>query len=237
MKIKSAKKLGISFHYKWSTHQPVNNAMLEVLKPELVIEIGTGRYSSPGLITSSALKTIHIDNDPGWIDLVRKENAHIITDKNEFRIHDIIPLGIASLRVLPSELTPMQKDSIDNYHNELAAEIKAMNYKSTMIFTDGFASCRKSSVDILTSGVDVLIFHDAEKPAVYGYNNLNKDLYNTHNEYLLKTALSWTGFFIRKGIITFEDLSMIIDKHVDIYVKDLNISRAGFELVQMPIQK
>ena len=31
MKIKSAKKLGAKFHYKWSTHQPVTNTMLEVL--------------------------------------------------------------------------------------------------------------------------------------------------------------------------------------------------------------
>jgi|TARA_R110000744_G_scaffold379925_2_gene499198 hypothetical protein len=237
MKIKSAKKLGAKFHYKWSTHQPVTNAMLEVLKPELVVEIGTGRYSSPGLITSNALKTIHIDNEPGWIDLVKKENAEIITDKNEFRIHDIIPLGIASLKVLPSELNPMQKESIDNYHTELAAEIKAMNYKSTMIFTDGFASCRKSSVDLLTSGVDSMIFHDAEKPAAYGYDNLNKDLYNTHDEYLLRTAMSYTGFFVRKGIITFEDLKVIMDKHVNVYVESLGISKDGIELIQMPVQQ
>jgi hypothetical protein len=237
MKIKSAKKTDVVFHYKWSTHQPVINAMLEILTPELVIEIGTGRYSSPGLITSSALKTIHIDNDPGWIALVKKENSHLITKKNEFRIHNLSLLGISNLKLLPSELTLTQKESIDEYHTALANEIKTMNYKPTMVFTDGFAACRKSSVDLLTSGVDTLIFHDAEKPIAYGYNNFNKDLYNTHDEYLLKTATSWTGFFVRKGIITFENLSTIIDKYVNTYVKSLGISKDGFELLQMPVQK
>ena len=164
MKIKSAKKFGKKFHYKWSTHQPVISTMMEILKPELIIELGTGRYSSPGLISStSALKTIHIDNDAEWIRLIQEENSHLITEKNEFRVHDVLSLGITSLKTLPSMLTLEQKTFIDQYHNNLAEEIKKMNFKSSMIFTDGFAACRKSSVDLLTGVSDSLIFHDAEK--------------------------------------------------------------------------
>ena len=234
MKIKSAKKFGKQFHYKWSTHQPVISTMMEILKPELIIELGTGRYSSPGLISStSALKTIHIDNDAEWIRLIQEENSHLITEKNEFRVHDVLSLGITSLKTLPSMLTLEQKTFIDQYHNNLAEEIKKMNFKSSMIFTDGFAACRKSSVDLLTGVSDSLIFHDAEKPQAYGYDNLNKDLYNTHDEYLLKTATSYTGFFVRKGIISFEDLNTIMNKHINVYIKNLDISKDKFELIVM----
>jgi hypothetical protein len=234
MKIKSAKKFGKKFHYKWSTHQPVISTMMEILKPELIIELGTGRYSSPGLISStSALKTIHIDNDAEWIRLIQEENSHLITEKNEFRVHDVLSLGITSLKTLPSMLTLEQKTFIDQYHNNLAEEIKKMNFKSSMIFTDGFAACRKSSVDLLTDVSDSLIFHDAEKPQAYGYDNLNKDLYNTHDEYLLKTATSYTGFFVRKGIISFEDLNTIMNKHINVYIKNLDISKDKFELIVM----
>jgi len=61
-------------------------------------------------------------------------------------------------------------------------------------------------------------------------------LYVTHDEYLLKTAMSYTGFFVRKGIITFEDLKVVMDKHVNTYVESLGISKDGIELIQMPVQ-
>jgi hypothetical protein len=49
--------------------------------------------------------------------------------------------------------------------------------------------------------------------------------------------MSYTGFFVRKGIITFEDLKVIMDKHVNVYVESLGISKDRIELIQMPVQQ
>jgi hypothetical protein len=231
MKIKSIKKLGKKFHYKWSTHQPVIDAILEILNPDLIIELGTGRFSSPRLLKSNVLKTIHIDNDSNWINLIKKENANLITNKNEFRVHELSEASHNS--ILLNDITPKQLTEIQDYYIKLANEIELINPKSSMIFTDGFACCRQLSVNILTNKVDSMIFHDAEKPEIYGYNNLNKEINNTHDEYLLKTATSYTGFFIRKGIISFDKLSIILDNHIDAYIKELDISKKGFELIQI----
>jgi len=233
MKIKNANKLGKNFHYRWSTHQPVVKAMVKLIKPELIIELGVGRYSTPMFAKFDAKKIIHIESERGWLDLVCKENSNVITDKSEFRHHDISNLGITSIKTLPSELTNEQKIKIDAYYNALATEIKTMPYKSSVFFTDGFAACRKSTIECLTSITDVMIFHDAEKPVAYGYDKLSLELYNTHDEYLLKTATSWTGFMIRKGLSNFNDLAILIDDEVNSYIAELGISKDGFELIQM----
>lgn len=234
MKIKTpGKRGGVKFIFKWGSHQPVVNAMVELISPELIVELGVGRYSTPMFLKFNAKKILHIDNDPGWLDLIKQENADIITEKSEFRLHDLSTVNIDKLSILITELDQDQKNFIDQYYKELNKEIKKMNYKSSLIFTDGFASCRKASVDILTKDTDTLIFHDAEEPATYGYDNLDKEIYKTHDEYLLKTSTSWTGFFIRKGIIDFENLNLLLDKHIDNFVNDLGIEKKGFELIYM----
>ena len=232
MRIKSAKKFGKNFHYRWSTHQPVVRAMVELINPEIILELGVGRYSTPLFVKFPAQKIIHVESEQGWLDLVKKENADGITSKSEFRHHDIAPLGIESIKILPSQLNESQKSAIDNYYQSLATEIEIMPYKSSLIFTDGFASCRKSTVDCLTGVTDVMIFHDAEKPEEYGYDKLEPKLYETHDEYLLKTATSWTGFMIKKDIATEERINEVINKYVDIYIAELGIDRKGFELVK-----
>jgi hypothetical protein len=233
-KIKTPKKRGSEFIYKWSSHLPVVNAFLELLSPKLVVELGVGRYSTPYFLNYSAKKTLHIDNEPGWLDLVQKENKDIIKNNNEFRLHDLSDLNIETLRVLPGELNDYQTTKIIEYYQKLSKEIKSYDCTS-MIFTDGFASCRKASVDVLTKDTDVMIFHDAEKPSAYGYDNLDKNIYITHREYLLKTKSSWTGFLVKKELFSYLELSKIIDKHVDVYVRNLEISKEGFELVQMNV--
>lgn len=233
MKIKSATKTGKDFHYKWSTHQPVVKAMVALVSPELVLELGVGRYSTPMFTKFNVKKIIHIDSDAGWLELVQKENASTITSKSEFRYHDLSTLGINSIKTLPKDLTAIQQHQIDEYYTALASEIKAMPYKSSLIFTDGFASCRQSTVNCLTRVTDVMIFHDAEHPLVYGYDCLDPKIYETHNEYLLKTATSWTGFLIKKGIINFDTLSFLIDQQVNEYINNLGIAKDGFELIQM----
>lgn len=229
MKIKSEKKFGKNFKYRWSSHQPVINTILELLNPKLIIELGVGTYSTPLLLNSNAIKTIHIDNDSGWIDLVKKENN--ISIKNDFRTH-ILDNNI-NLKIPLKDLSQNQKSRIANYYNELLKEINEINYRPSVIFTDGFTCCRKLSIDILTKSVDVMIYHDAEHPELYGYDNLDTSINDSYEQYILQTATSWTGFFIRKGLIDTDTLNSTMDKYVKQYIENLDISADGFNFLQI----
>ena len=218
--------------YKWSTHTPVIQTFLKLIKPELAIELGVGRYSTPLFLNYPyAKKILHIDNEAGWLDVVKRENEKNIKNISEFRHHDLLPLGITSLKLLPSELNSIQKNEIEKYYNDFKNEVIKLNYKTSLIFTDGFASCRKATVDILTPITDVMIYHDAEKPVTYGYDKLEKTLYETHDEYVLETATSFTGFFIRKNLFNFEELKQELDNQISIYANSLGISKSDFNLV------
>ena len=81
-----------------------------------------------------------------------EQEYNILLEKFKMKEHEMSNLS--------DQLNESQKTAIDSYYTSLANEIKIMPYKSSLIFTDGFASCRKSTVDCLTGVTDVMIFHD-----------------------------------------------------------------------------
>jgi hypothetical protein len=218
------------FVYKWSSHVPVINTMLEILNPELIVELGIGYFSTPLFFESNAKKILHIENDKTWLSTVKEKYKNKIENKSEFRYHNMGNIDPAKELKYISQI---QKKEIEKYYRELSIEIKAMNYKSVLMFIDGFTCCRRLSIDMLTNDSQIAIYHDANRPVLYDYCNIKKDLYKIYDNYILKTATTHTGFFIKKNLIEQTKLFNIMDKHIHNYVKEINITKEGFELIKI----
>jgi hypothetical protein len=229
-KIKTYETHGLDFVYRWSTHVPVINTSLEILNPELVVELGIGHFSSPLFFKSNIKKILHIENDENWLSMVKEKHKDKIKNNSEFRHHNI---GDIDLSTRLKDISQTQKKEIEKYYTELSIEIKSMTYKSALMFTDGFTCARRLSIDILTNDFQIVIYHDAEDRETYDYNNIKKDLYKTYDNYVLKTTRTYTGFFMKKGLIEQIKLHSIMDKHIHNYIKELNITREGFELIKI----
>ena len=228
MKIKTQEKYGGTFTYRWSSHTPVIYTALELIKPELVVELGMGFFSSPIFFKSDAKKTIHVENTQEWIDLIKDKHKDIIDEsKSEFLYQNV---GDVKLQTKYVELNDEQKKSIDVYYNDLSSKISKMNYNGKLMFTDGFTALRRPSIDILTNDFDMTIYHDAEDTENYDYNNIDESLKEQNDHYLLKTATTYTGFFIKKDSYDKEQLKQIMNKSVERYAREINISTDGIVL-------
>jgi len=222
MKIKTQEKYGGTFTYRWSSHTPVIYTALELLKPELIVELGMGFFSSPIFFKSDAKKTIHVENTQEWIDLIKDKHKDIIDEsKSEFLYQNI---GDVKLQTKYIELNDEQKKSIDVYYKDLLSKVNQLNYNSKLMFTDGFTALRRPSIDILTNDFDMTIYHDAEDTENYDYNNIDESLKEQNDHYLLKTATTYTGFFIKKDSYDKEQLKQIMNKSVERYAREINIS-------------
>jgi hypothetical protein len=228
MKIKTQEKNGGNFTYRWSSHTPVIYTALELLKPELIVELGIGFFSSPIFFKSDTKKTIHVENTQQWIDLIKDKHKDIIDEnKSEFLYQNI---GDIKLQTKYAELNDEQKKSIDVYYKDLSIKVNQMNYNGKLMFTDGFTALRRPSIDILTNNFDMAIYHDAEDTETYDYNNISESLKEQNDHYLLKTATTYTGFFIKKDIYDKKQLNNIMNKSIDRYTKEISISKEGIVL-------
>ena len=228
--IKTEASHGKDFVYRWSTHVPVVNTILEILNPELIVELGIGHFSSPLFFNSNAKKIIHIENDKNWLSIIKKEYLNKIDNRSEFRHHILNNINLSKHL---NDLSQNERKEIENYYSNLSSEIKTMNFKTALMFTDGYTSTRRLSIDILTKDFQVVIYHDAEEPKTYDYYNIKKELYESYDNYILKTIRTHTGFFIKKNYVEQNTLKTIMNKNIHNYVKSINVNNEGFELIKI----
>ena len=61
-------------------------------------------------------------------------------------------------------------------------------------------------------------------------SNISESLKEQNDHYLLKTATTYTGFFIKKDIYDKKQLNDIMNKSIDRYTKEISISKEGIVL-------
>lgn len=212
--------------FKWSSHNPVIMTALELLSPEFVLELGVGNFSTPLFLASSATKIWHIENDRPWLDHVL---AHFKIDhRSEFRYHEISDRVNKSTAwsSLPTDLQAAQH----TYYTGLAHEISQEAITPRLLFVDHFTCVRTLSINLLAEQFDWVIYHDAETPEVYGYQDIDRALSNDFDQYVLHTSSSWTGMLIRRDKIVGEDIHTAMMANCETFGRSYGRSIAEFSL-------
>lgn len=214
--------------FKWSSHNPAILTALDLLKPDFILELGVGNFSTPLLLESQAQLLWHIENDLPWLDHVQKTFA---TDgRSEFRHHamgDRVNKSTA-WSSLPSQSQAAQHE----YYQNLADEISRLDLEPRLLFVDHFTCVRTLSINHLCPQFDWVIYHDAETPEVYGYQNIRQDFRDQFDQYTLRTASSWTGMLIRRGLMATNDLNDCIMSNCRTFGQRFGRSIDEFQLVR-----
>jgi len=206
--------MNITNNYEWSTHAPLNGALIETFNPKFIVELGTGLYSTPIFLNSSAEKMMFIDNDTEWLEEVKKINH--FDDRCKVLHHDLgenIVLG-TKLR----EISQEKKDEIFNYYKALASTIKEENISPKMLFVDHYTCARSLSINAMFSAFDIIVYHDCQPKGIRWYEYyFHQDLYSNYDSYFLISPTSWTGCFIKKTLPCEKNLDDVIVKYIDDY--------------------
>ena len=215
--------------FKWSSHNPVIKSVLTVIEPKFIMELGVGNFSTPLLLDSSAEKILHIENDQPWLDHVQTQFN--IDSRSEFRYHALganVGKAIAWSRI-PED----SQDTYREYYQDLSDEISKIDLAPKMLFVDHFTCVRTLAVNCLADEFDVIIYHDAETPEIYEYQNIRSDLSDIFDRYMLQTISSWTGCVVRKGTVDAEVLKQAVLSECQTFGQKFNRSIEEFAWVQI----
>ena len=166
--------MDVRHDWQVESYRPIVKAALEVYKPEFIMELGVGYYST-SLFPDKGY--IGIESDKKWINVMFKKHP-----AKQFIHHDLP--GLHHLTRL-WELTETQKADIYGYYQSLI--IPSI---PSLLFVDNYSCCRSIAINALRRKFDVVIFHDCQPEAwhVNGYDTIDPD-----GVQFLKTNDNWTG--------------------------------------------
>ena len=202
----------------WGSHQPLLYAMMEVLEPQFVLELGVGMHSTPIFLDSSCQKIISIETNLVWIEYVKSRlrgmnKLELIHHKLDDRIKDA-----AFLRDLSVE----QMKVIVNYYDDMLDAIDEKKYHPKLLFVDNLTCCRNLAINTMFSFFDAIIYHDCEPNGILWYEyGFSGNLLSEYDQYVLEMSNQpWTGCFI-KGSDSGARLENCIGKYIDKYIEEV----------------
>lgn len=207
--------------YEWSTHIPLNQAIVEVMQPKLIVELGTGLHSTPIFLKSTAEKLYFIDNDANWLNEIKKNNQ--FDDRCTIMHHD---LGSEiHLTTFLRELSQEKRNEITNYYKELSKTITSIDVKPKMLFVDHYTCARALSINTLYKDFDLVLYHDCQPKGTKWYEYyFESDLYKNYDSYFLRSPTSWTGCFVKKEYDIEISLRTIITPFIKKYCEENNLA-------------
>lgn len=166
--------------YESSTHQPLLKAVIKAYKPDFILELGVGDFSTP--ILSGVKNYLGIENNKDWIDRIKKDyDINIYYHKVDF--------GIATRL---EEIGDKTKNSLVEFYNKIIVP----KYGTKLLFVDNWTACRTIAINTLCDKFDLIIFHDCQPEGIlmYSYNEIESPDFEMM---FLKSPTSWTALMYR----------------------------------------
>lgn len=203
--------MNIATGYEWATHQPVIRAAMEIYKPEYILELGPGVYSTPVFLEYDSLYSC-IENDAAWIIYLEEQFGIDVIH------HD---LGNITADITFDELNFEQKKEIINYYSA----IKIPNEHPRLLFVDQYCACRALSINTLRGEFDIIIYHDSELKV----NRYDKIMNNGFIRYQLSTDRNCTMLMTK---INRPEIEIMIIPFIESFMHEYpDCTRMNFELL------
>ena len=209
----------------WSSHEPMLRAAIDTFRPDFILELGSGQYSTP-IFHAAGVPTWSVENDADW--LARTKRSLPRTTLVEFIHHDLGP--DIHITTKPFELTDAQRHDIARYYSDLVGRVPKAD--CTLAFVDQFTSARTLSINELLGTLDVILFHDCEPEGIPWYEYyFDESKTPSYDRYTLKTPKVWTGLFVRRTVV-FDGFQLCAasKRHSDSYAKRNGLDPTEFFL-------
>jgi hypothetical protein len=218
----------IANEYAWSTHAPMNNVLIKLFNPRLIVEMGTGLHSTPLFLESSAEKLFFIENDLQWIDHVKSNFS--FDDRCDI-IYQSLGDGIVN-STKNKKLSQEKRLEISNYYKNFATTIDNIDMSLKFLFVDHFTCARTSAINNLFESFDVIVYHDCEPAGVTWYEyTFSELLYQNYDNFILTSPAAWTGCFVKKSLNIESTLKTNIIPFIEEYCKKHNIDSNTMKLI------
>jgi hypothetical protein len=220
----------IADDYEWSTHQPLIHLGMEFFKPELVVELGIGLFSTPLFKGHKPKSMISVENSEEWIEKMKEEIE--FGDDHQLLHHQFS--GEFNQLSNPRLMTKEQEAEIADYYKDLASIIEDTHSDPKLLFVDNYGLCRRIAIDTVGPMFDVVIYHDCQPRGVQFYNyRFNKRVRTRFISYVLTTKKSWTGMLVSlesdTGISAMQEAA---EPFIQAYCDENNLRRVDVQLMK-----
>jgi hypothetical protein len=223
--------MNIETTWGWKTHQPMIHLMMTKFCPEYVMELGVGYNSTPLFLSYLPKKFVCIENDKEWLNTI--VSAYPFFSTYSARYHSISSLKEpVSVSTKPLKLSDERKREIVTYYIALGKEVQEEG-NPKLLFVDNHTCLRAIAISILGNYFDIIIYHDCQPEGVDWYGYYFDNQFDDYEFYLLKTPISWTGCYLRKGMgYTEQELLDVIQPYIQQFCKE-----SGLELEMVWLEK
>lgn len=174
--------------FEYGTHLPVLQSLLDVFRPQGVLELGAGRHST-ALFHRSVKHLVSIETHAKWVEELRRT----IPAREHFAlVHHSVPF---SERTRYREIPQAAKDECVRHYETVLSQHPQLD----LLFIDHVSGLRAHSLAALYSRFDLAVYHDAEDRG-YGWEQFDFDRSPTHFHFIFKTFVPHTGVLIRKTL-------------------------------------
>jgi hypothetical protein len=175
--------------FRYGTHVPVLQAMLDVFQPSGILELGVGRNSTP-LFHEYGKRLVSVETNRQWIDEIGKT----FPQRANFSLihHELTSI---TERTRAHTIPERVKSECVKYY----LAIKAMNPELNLLFIDHVSGLRAATLISLHQHFDHVVYHDADK-AGYRYDLFTQQDTGSHLHFVLRSFVPCTGLLIRKNL-------------------------------------
>ncbi len=191
----------ISEGYEWATHQPLIRLVMDSYHPGYVLELGTGKFSTP-IFLEYNITFDCIDHNMCWKDYIEQEY------KIKVKYHDLKEIIDEDTF---STITTDQVNQITKFYQDLV--IPDINPK--LLFVDNAMSCRTIAINTLRDKFDFIIYHDHDIGGIERnqYNKINREGFNS---YAIETERTGACLMIRDNNI--DQLTELIQPYIKAFI-------------------
>jgi len=192
----------------WGSHMPFLQAVMEILRPELVVECGCGAYSTP-IIEQFAAWILTIEHDANWANKVIKTIAN--HPDHHWLVH---ALNNAHNGTRRPDMRPQDLKDVDDWYANL--DMNPFDF----LFVDTYTCARVPAMIYLSKYARMVMLHDLEKnsPEFYNFELIDDAMDGWHRYRFAPVgkvnkihAVPWTDLFT-KDEIELEELQPVVDK-------------------------
>jgi hypothetical protein len=211
----------------WKTHQPLIHLMMNLFKPNLVLELGMGENSTPVFLSYNPEYFICVENDTRWIDYILSKYS--FRSEDQIILHD---LNNPSIIVSTTKITDEEVKQSQIYYCNFKDHYLRDRKERQLLFVDNFACLRMIAINAFWKEFDVILYHDCEPEGMIMYSyNFDEILSNGFEQYILKAPTAWTGCLLRSSLgYTKEQLNEAIQPFIDSFceknrIKDMYLEK------------
>lgn len=172
----------------WGSHIPTNQALIDYLPIEGVLEIGAGLNSTP-MFARSGVECVSIETDEEWVARMRAEIGPL-------RGLDLVHYDLKDPSIKRNTRTA-SREVEEQFLSFCQAKIRP---DLNMLFVDGISSLRYVSVTELAKFFDVVTFHDYQDKGKKNHYRGGIPKIENYDLFVDQTFEAHTGILIASGL-------------------------------------